>query len=52
MRLSEQEDETLAEPVLGKSNLIFTVVRADGYIRVPVERAGLLAGEVVRVWQY
>jgi len=52
VRLVEQAGETLAEPVLGKSNLIFTVVRADGYIRVPVERAGLPAGEVVRVWQY
>ncbi|HEY8743394.1 MAG TPA: gephyrin-like molybdotransferase Glp [Chloroflexota bacterium] len=52
VRLVEQAGATLAEPVLGKSNLIFTVIRADGYIRVPVERAGLPAGEVVRVWQY
>ncbi|HEV7215204.1 MAG TPA: molybdopterin-binding protein, partial [Chloroflexota bacterium] len=52
VRLTEQGDETLAEPVLGKSNLIFTVVRADGYIRVPIERSGLPAGELVRVWQY
>jgi molybdopterin biosynthesis enzyme len=27
-------------------------VRADGYIRVPVERNGVPAGEVVPVWQY
>jgi molybdopterin molybdotransferase len=52
VRLTEQGDETLAEPVLGKSNLIFTVVRADGYIRVPIERSGLPAGELVWVWQY
>ena len=52
VRLVERDGDVLAEPVLGKSNLIFTVVRADGYIRVPVERAGLPAGEVVRVWQY
>ena len=52
VRLSEHGDETLAEPVLGKSNLIFTVVRADGYLRVPVERSGLPAGELVQVWQY
>jgi molybdopterin molybdotransferase len=52
VRLLERDGETLAEPVLGKSNLIFTVVRADGYIRVPADRAGLPAGEAVRVWQY
>jgi molybdopterin molybdotransferase len=52
VRLREHNDETLAEPVLGKSNLIFTVVRADGYIRVPVERSGLPAGAMVSVWQY
>jgi len=52
VRLFERNGEALAEPVLGKSNLIFTVVRADGYVRVPVERAGLATGELVRVWQY
>jgi molybdopterin molybdotransferase len=52
VRLTERDGEALAEPVLGKSNLIFTVVRADGYIRVPVERNGVPAGEVVPVWQY
>lgn len=52
VRLSKHDGEAVAEPVLGKSNLIFTVVRADGYIRVPAERRGLPAGEVVQVWQY
>jgi molybdopterin molybdotransferase len=52
VRLRERDGETLAEPVLGKSNLIFTVVRADGYLRVPADRHGLPAGEIVRVWQY
>lgn len=52
VRLRERDGEVHAEPVLGKSNLIFTVVRADGVVRVPVERAGIPAGELVRVWQY
>jgi molybdopterin molybdotransferase len=52
VRLADRNGEAVAEPVLGKSNLIFTVVRADGYIRVPVERAGLPAGAIVEVWQY
>jgi molybdopterin molybdotransferase len=38
-----------AAPVFGASNLIFTLVRADGLIAVPSDRAGLAAGERVRV---
>ena len=39
----------IAEPVFGKSNLIFTMVRADGVLRVPLDRSGLYAGEDVPV---
>jgi molybdopterin molybdotransferase len=38
-----------ATPVFGKSNLIFTLVRADGWIAVPFDRAGVAAGSLVRV---
>jgi molybdopterin molybdotransferase len=38
-----------ATPVFGASNLIFTLVRADGLIAVPLDRSGLGAGERVRV---
>ena len=38
-----------AEPVFGKSNLIFTLIRADGLVQVPLDRAGLYAGETVSV---
>jgi molybdopterin molybdotransferase len=38
-----------ATPVFGASNLIFTLVRADGLIAVPLDRSGLGAGEHVRV---
>ena len=38
-----------AEPVFGKSNLIYSLVRADGTIRVPPDKAGLYAGEEVEV---
>ena len=37
------------EPVFGKSNLIYSLVRADGTIRVPADKAGLYAGEEVEV---
>lgn len=38
-----------AEPVLGKSGLISTLVRADGLLRIPLEKEGLRAGETVKV---
>jgi molybdopterin molybdotransferase len=38
-----------AEPVFGRSNLIFTLVRADGLIRIPPEATGLAAGADVQV---
>lgn len=48
-RLVEREGELLAEPVFGKSNLIFTLIRADGLLRVPLNVNGLSAGEMVEV---
>ena len=39
----------IAEPVFGKSNLIFTLIRADGLVQVPLDKAGLYAGETVLV---
>ncbi len=41
--------ELMAEPVFGKSNLIFTLIRADGLVQVPLDKAGLYAGETVPV---
>ncbi len=38
-----------AEPVFGKSNLIFSLARADGLVRVPPDATGLSAGELVAV---
>jgi molybdopterin molybdotransferase len=38
-----------ADPVFGKSNLIFTLVRADGLVRIPPAATGLSAGEIVEV---
>jgi molybdopterin molybdotransferase len=39
----------LAEPIFGKSNLIFTLATADGLLRIPPDATGLSAGEVVEV---
>ena len=38
-----------ATPLFGKSNLIFTLVRADGLIVIPLDRSGIAAGEIIRV---
>jgi molybdopterin molybdotransferase len=39
----------IAEPVFGKSNLIFTLVRADGLVRIPAEANGLARDAQVEV---
>jgi molybdopterin molybdotransferase len=38
-----------AEPIFGKSNLIFTLAQADGLLRIPPDATGLSAGEMVEV---
>jgi molybdopterin molybdotransferase len=48
-RLEEREGEVWAVPEFGKSNLIFTMVRSNGLIHVPLDRAGLYAGDFVNV---
>jgi molybdopterin molybdotransferase len=40
----------VAEPIFGKSNLIFNLVSADGLIRIPPDVTGLSAGEIVEVF--
>ncbi len=50
VKLSRAEDGgTLAEPVFGKSNLIFTLIAADGLLRVPLNTGGYEAGSIVDV---
>ena len=43
------ESKYLAEPIFGKSNLIFTLVAADGLLKIPPDATGLSAGEIVNV---
>ncbi len=38
-----------AHPVWGKSGFIFTLVRADGLVKVPADAGGIYAGEPVQV---
>src|SRR5688572_6136327 len=39
-----------ADPIFGKSNLIFTLASADGLLRIPPDATGLSAGETVEVY--
>jgi molybdopterin molybdotransferase len=39
-----------AEPIFGKSNLIFTLAAADGLLRILPDATGLSAGELVEVF--
>jgi len=50
VRLQDGLQGHLAEPVFGKSNLIFTLVRADGMVRIPPDATGLEAGQTVEVY--
>lgn len=45
----ERGGELWAVPVLGKSGLITTLVKADGTIVIPLNRNGIEAGEIVDV---
>jgi molybdopterin molybdotransferase len=49
VRLEERDGEVWAVPVLGKSNLIYTLVNAEGAIQIPLDANGLRAGEWVTV---
>jgi molybdopterin molybdotransferase len=49
VRLEQTVDGFVAEPIFGRSNLIFTLIRAIGMIRIPAEVTGLEAGSDVTV---
>jgi molybdopterin molybdotransferase len=44
VRLLDRDGEQWAEPLYGKSNLIFTLVGADGLLQVPLNATGLREG--------
>jgi len=47
--LEERDNEVWAIPILGKSGLITTLVKADGIIVIPLRKLGLEQGEIVEV---
>ena len=52
VRLLTADGGLQAEPIFGKSNLIYTLIRAAGVVVVPLDKGGLYAGEAVPVQLY
>jgi len=44
-----EENSYLATPLFIKSNLIFSLTNANGLIKIPADRTGISAGEIVQV---
>ncbi|MCO6449451.1 MAG: molybdopterin molybdenumtransferase MoeA [Caldilineales bacterium] len=49
VRLETRTGELWAVPIFGKSNLIYTLVRADGVVRIPLDSLGIEQGAWVTV---
>jgi molybdopterin molybdotransferase len=49
VKLAQAGGNFSAEPIFGKSNLIFTLSRADGLLHIPAHSTGINAGEIVHV---
>ncbi len=49
VKLSPEGDGFSAEPIFGKSNLIFTLARADGLLHIPPQATGLNSGDIGQV---
>ncbi len=49
VRKGERGEVYDAEPIFGKSNLIFTLAAADGLLRIHPDATGVSAGEIVEV---
>jgi molybdopterin molybdotransferase len=49
VRLIEKEGEWWAEPIIGKSGLITTLVKSDGIVEISSEKEGISQGEYVPV---
>jgi molybdopterin molybdotransferase len=49
VQLEERNGEFWAAPVFGKSNLIYTLIRSDGVVAVPLDSNGIPEGSLVEV---
>jgi len=49
VKLEKKADSVVAVPIFYKSNLIFSLVRADGLLHIDADQTGLATGEVVEI---
>ena len=49
VKLYSENQKFYATPVFGKSNLIFTLIRANGIIKIPLDSSGIYEGMEVLV---
>ena len=49
VKIEEKNGELYADPVFGKSNLMFALIRADGLAKVPLDKVGMAGGESVEI---
>lgn len=49
VQLTSQGGTWMAEPIFYKSNLIFTLARADGLLKIPADATGIEAGSLVTI---
>jgi len=49
VKVEERQGRLTARPVFGKSGMLSTLVKADGFVVVPIHAEGIPAGETVEV---
>ncbi len=49
VKITDSEQGPQAEPIFYKSNLIFSLARADGLVHIPADATGLSVGALVEV---
>ncbi|MEG2929065.1 MAG: molybdopterin molybdotransferase MoeA [Oscillospiraceae bacterium] len=52
VELVQGQDGYMAKPILGKSGLINTMTKADGYVEIEMNKEGLQNGETVQVYRF
>jgi molybdopterin molybdotransferase len=52
VKLDEGQGRTSAQPVFGKSGMLSTFVKADGFFVLPIHTEGIPAGEIVDVFLF
>lgn len=52
VRLINRDGQLFAEPIFGKSNLIYTLVNADGLLQIPLNSNGLKVGTLIEIVRF